>query len=460
MTRFLPSVSASLLTAVVSAQGLLFAPSQPEETLSQSGNTVLKDLRPNEVAHVEFAPCPVISAEKWGPRTCYHAMAGDEDGDGMFYEPSLFGSIDALVHMYMPGQVPMPRNVYWSPTAAMGNAISGPVVLRPGDTGRIAIGGQVLHFLSADQVQQALGMPASPIVVDVDAIAADGGVGIFFSLDQSHVVNTNCGTTFVQDGDVLLIPPTAITWTPDLRVQSLVPGCAVVVWTEAQMDAFVLNAQVTDRFGACVTVVQDLESLDIDFLGRQLPFTFCSGTYWIPALRFSGELMTGASVLTTDNGGQICAMGCGQLGRACGNGPTLGDQLGLRPPNAALGVPSFVNALDSVWFTNRFVIEPQQHVITAPGAVQLDIHTPLGFTVLAVDIAPPTVAPSAPLPPFIIFPDLFILGTPPWTTWWLTPGFTTITTPVIPVPCKLVWQAGGIVGSSIAVSAPAMLDVL
>ena len=35
------------------------------------------------------------------------------------------------------------------------------------------------------------------------------------------------------------VPASAITWTIDMRVAAVVPGSAVVCYTEAQMDAFV-----------------------------------------------------------------------------------------------------------------------------------------------------------------------------------------------------------------------------
>ncbi|MGE3172315.1 MAG: hypothetical protein AB7O97_06785 [Planctomycetota bacterium] len=455
----------SLLSLAVpaAAQGLLFSTSQTERTLSGSGGTVLRDLHANEVALQEFTPCPSLGAEKWGARTTFQTMAGDADGNGTYWDPQLFGNLDALVHLYLPGQALSPRTIFWSPSQQLGTARSGAPGLRPGDTGRIVgVGssyGQVEYFLSADQVQSVLGMPATPVTVDVDAIAADGGFGIFFSLDQDTPVNTTCGATFVRDGDLLMIPPSMITWTPDLRVAAVVPGCAIVVYDEAAMDGFVQNAQVTDAAGNCVSVIQDLEALDLDFTGRQFPLTVCSGTFWIPSLRFTGELLSGASVLTTDLAGSIEVTTCGALGRSCGSGPTLGDQMGLLPPISGTGVPSHVDALDDPFGTERFLIEPQQHVIGTGAPAVLDVHSPLPWTVIAVEVVPTTVAPHIGLPPFAIFRDLYILGSPPWTDFWIGPGFTTRATPAVPVPCKLVFQAGGIVLGNVVLSAPATVDV-
>lgn len=455
-------LAANLSGLAMAQQSYLFTTSQTEQTMSQSGGKVLRILRPNEVATVEFFPCPVISAEKWAPTTCYQTMAGNEDGGLLYYNPTLFGKIDALLDVPNPAALSSPRSVFWSPSVAMGVNISGGPGLRPGDTGRIiqlsGLDGQVEYFLSAENVQIALGLPSSPIVVDVDAITGDSGYGVFFSLDQDLAVSTTCGATFVRDGDVLLIPPSAITWSSTGLVQSVVPGSVEVIYTEAQMDIFVVNAGVVDHLSACVTQIQDLESLDIDYSSSTQALVNCPGTsLTIPTLVFTGELCTGASVLTTAGGGQIHNAGCGQLGMPCGSPPTLGDQMGLAVPSSGFGVPSHVNAL-ATSFAMRFVIEPQQHVIPAFSSTALDIYTPGWINVLAAKIVTPTVAPSIPWSP-LYFPDVYVLP----TTWvsapFFGPGFVTVATPIIPGSVKIVWQAAGFVNNQLELSTPAMLDV-
>jgi hypothetical protein len=454
----------ALLAGAAPAQsfGYVFSTSQTETTLSGSAGTVLQTLRPNEVAAVEFVPCPVTSAEKWAPRTCYNTMAGDDDNNGLYFNPAMFGSIDALCDIVSPIACASQRTVFWSPSVALGTNVSGGPGLRPGDTGRIvrigALDGQVEYFLRAEDVQIALGMPPTPVVVDVDAIAADPGYGVFFSVDSTHAVSTACGVTQVLDGDLLMIPSSAITWTFDLRVASVVAGQAEVVYTEAQMDAIVASAGIADRFGACVTLIQDLEALDIDYSGPITSFVTCNGTpLSVPALVFSGELMTGAGLCTTASGGQIHTGGCGRLGSACGSGlATLGDQMGLNPPSTTVGVPSWVNALAST-FIERFVLEPVQHVLTAPTTVTIHTHSPHPANVVFVKIAPPVVAPSLPF--FNCgFPDVYFFP----AAWWTFPltGFASFTTPAINVPVKLVWQGVALTsGGNLVLSAPASVDI-
>ncbi len=454
-------------TALAQSPGYLFTTSQTETTLSGSAGTVLQTLRQNEVASLDFVPCPFISAEKWAPLTCFNTMAGNDDADLFYYEANMFGAIDALCDVPSPIGCASARSVFYSPSVALGSTISGPPGLRPGDTGRIVRNGsgdgQVEYFLKAEDLQLALGMPISPIVVDVDAIAADPGYGVFFSVDGTHVVNAQCGVTQILDGDLWMIDAASITWTFDFRVQSVVPGSAFRVFTEAQMDAMVATAGITDRFGACQTVIQDLESLDIDYSQPIMAVPSCTGVVmFVPTLVFSGELMTGCGLCDTGAGGQIHQGTCTRLGNACGSSlATLGNQLGLQPTSSTVGVPSYVNALTSS-FVSRFVVEPQQHVVNAPVAISLDLYTPpvTTFSILFANIVPPTVAPSLSLPN-CFFPDIYILPWV-WSSNFNAPGFQTVTTPIVPfIPggYKAVFQAGALVGSQIILSTPATVDV-
>ena len=113
---------------VASAQGpdFLATFSQPERTLSTSGGTVLQGLFPNEIAQINWSTstCATFSAEKWTPRTAFHTMAGDEDADGVYWNPTIFGEIDALLSIPNPTTTvggTNQRTVFYSPSTAMGN---------------------------------------------------------------------------------------------------------------------------------------------------------------------------------------------------------------------------------------------------------------------------------------------------------------------------------------------------
>jgi hypothetical protein len=470
-----PALAAAVLTVDALAQGndLLLTFSQPEQSLSGSAGTVLQTLFPNEIAHIErlISPC-TPSAEKWAPRTCFHVMAGDEDNDGDYWNPNLFGTIDALCVGLSPSPVigaTSARTVFWSVTAPMGNTYSASP-FRPGDVARIVRGpggfeGQVEYFMRREEFNLALGLPLlAPI--DVDAIAWSPSHGVFFSLDADVPALTACGPMLVRDGDVVCVPPWAITWTSDFRVAAVLPSAAQVVLTEAQIDAMVTAAGVTDRFGACIPNALDLESLDIDWSTTGSSIPGCMGTpIVVPDFVFSAETMTGASLLTTAGGGAIWTGLCAPTGTPCGSGMTLGPQVGIKPAGL-VGAPSYVNGLASA-FTRRFVLEPQQHVQNvfplgaAAGATAIDYGTPFAFNVALMEIVVPTIPGSFPAWPWspTCFPDLYAPSL--FVHWWPLFGpWGSFPMPAIPPlwQGKVLFQSVGF-GSTLELSTPAVVDV-
>jgi len=471
--RPLLSLLALTLPTVLAAQhpGFLLSFSLLERSASGSGGTDLAWLWPNEIHQLEFAPgCVGTSTEKWAPRTAFHALAGDENGDVAYWRPGLFQHVDALVTTIGgPGGGANLRTVFWSPSQAMGTVVSGGNGLRPGDTGRIvrtsAGDGRVEYFLSREQVNQSLGLPLTT-AVDVDAIAFAPSLGVFFSLDSDINVNTACGTFLLRDGDVVAIAPYDLTYTIDMRINTVATGSAVVVHTEAQMDAFVLNATVTNHFGGNVTSCWDLESLDIDWSAPLTWHPGCTGlAFQVPAFLFSTEMMTGASILTTANLGMIYNGPCGPMGTTWGNGMTTGAQTGLFPPNGFTSY-SFVNALVTEPAC-RYVLEPRQPNLATPspaGAVTIDIASPAPMNWVFLHFAPMgvgAVPASATFPPaFACFPDWY---PPSWFYMMVaTPnGFGSFPSPAIPpnFPCKLLLQSITVLNGNLELSTPMMFDV-
>ncbi|MFT4513911.1 MAG: hypothetical protein ACI89X_002586 [Planctomycetota bacterium] len=462
------------VTATAQLPEYLLTYSQTEGTVSGSGGTVLGMLRPNEICQLRAntVTCPTLSAEKWLPRTAANVMAGDEDADGQYDNASIFGRIDAL--LANQGAVAglagdNQRTVFWSPSQAMGNAISG-TQFRPGDVGRIirngAGEGQVQYFMRMEMFTSALGMPAGS-TLDIDAIAFSPNYGVFFSLDADTLAITDCGPTFVRDGDVLCVPPYGLTYTPDLRIASVVPSSAIVVHPEALMDTFIVNAQVTNRFGGCISFALDVESLEIDFTGPSSVVSSCAGiAVPVPTLLFSTETGTGASVLSTRLGGQIHNIPCGPAGTSCGFGPTLGPQMGVRQTSATVGAPSFVNAL-SFSRACRSVLEPQQHTLniwplpSPPGAFQIDYSSDFAFNIALIEIVAPVIPGSISAFPWsqLCFPDLYAPSINVHA--WPLPGpFGSF--PMIGIPAgwsgKVLYQNVGF-GSTLELSTPCVIDV-
>jgi hypothetical protein len=352
----------------------------------------------------------------------------------------------------------------------MGTNISGGPGLRPGDVGRIVRNtfgdGQVEYFMRREQFNQALGLPlATP--TDVDAICFQPGLGVYFSLDQDVPAVTFCGPQLIQDGAIVCVPDWAVTWTPDFRVAAVLPNSAAVVYSEPQVDAMVVAANVADRNGACLVNAVDLESLDFDWsapIGVAFP---CSGAVvQAPHFVFSVETGTGASLLTTVGGGAIYNHFCGAAATPCGFGPTLGNQMGVRPPTAAQGVASYVNAL-AFTRTHRFVTQPQAPVVTAPfgaplGATQIDYRSPYPWNLALIELVPATVPGSLPAFPFslLCFPDLYAPSL--FVHFFPAPGQWG-SFPMVAIPPafsgKVLYQMVGFGGSGLELSTPTVIDV-
>lgn len=469
-------ISTALLGAPAAAQipNFLMTYSQQEGSMSGSGGTVLANLLPNEMHLVDFTvPCSNVSAEKWLPRTTSHVMAGDENADGTYFNPAIFGSIDALTTttpFISSVNVENQRTVYFSPSVDMGTNISGSPGLRRGDVGRINrigfVDGQIEYFITQEQFNNAMGLPAA-YPIDIDAIAFQPNYGIFYSVDADVPAMTVCGPTLVRDGDILCLPGGSLSYTADMRIAATTPNSAAIVYSEPQMNVFTNNAQVTDRFGACITTVGDIESLEIDMFGPALNITVCPGIVVpTPNLIYSCENGTGGSLLQTAGAGAIYNTICGPAGTSCGFGPTYGNQVGIRPLSATTGAPSYVNALVSTRAC-RHVLEPQQHVMNvfpagAPmGANMIDYYNPFVLSLILIELAPATVPPSFPAAPFspTCFPDLYAPTITPWLP--VGPGYGSF--PMIGIPPawmgKIIYQGVGFGAGVFELSTPTVIDV-
>ena len=471
---FLLTLAAPL--ALVTAQGPdpLVTFSQTETTMSLSGGTVLQTIHPNEIAQVRYAgqpPCPIFNTcEKWSPLTCMQTMAGDEDADGLYWNPALFGEIDALCLPSAAASMPShnPRSVFWSPSATMGN-YNTVQPFRPGDVARIHVSGNVQHFLRQEHVNKALGLPLN-YPVDVDAIAYQYGLGVYFSIDVDtpYPVQTACGLVVVQDGDLIAIPHSAIIWSSDRRVSSVLPNSAGVIRNEAQFGAMLAASGIGDRFGNAITQAIDLESLDIDQSTQASVTTFTWGSWSVavPDFLFSTESMTGCGILTTIGGGTIPWGPCSPMAMAAPNASS-GVPLGVQPVSWAVGAASYVNSL-AFATTKRFVLEPQQHHLNyglggGPGTtVAIGSDFPLVFTWIELVGAPlPGCITVAPFVSPTCFPDYFFPSNMFWNMQAVSGGFGSFPTPAIPIGWsgKLLFQSAALNGSTFELSTPAIVDV-
>jgi hypothetical protein len=468
------ALTAPLALATAQGPDPLVTFSQAETTMSLSGGTVLQTIRPNEIAQVRYAgqpPCPIFNTcEKWSPLTCLQTMVGDENGDGQYWNPSLFGQIDALCLPTAATSTPShnPRSVFWSPSATMGNLLT-VQPFRPGDVARIHLSGNVQHFMRQEHFNKALGLPVNT-PIDVDAIAYKVGLGVYFSIDTATPILavTACGSVLVQDGDLIAIPQSAISWSSDFRVSNVGASSAGVVRTEAQISAMLAASGIADRFGAPITQAIDLESLDIEQSSQASTTTFVCGSWTVvvPDFLFSTRSMTGCGILSTIGGGTIPWGPCSPMAMAAPN-PSSGVPLGVQPVSWAIGAASYVNALVFAT-TKRFVLEAQQHQLNyglagGPGTtVAIGSDFPLVFT--WIEFVGALLPAGVTVAPFVSpngFPEYYFPSNMLWNMQAVTGGFGVFSTPTIPIGWSgtMLFQSAALNGSNFELSTPAMIDV-
>ncbi|MEC7584912.1 MAG: hypothetical protein VYE77_11390 [Planctomycetota bacterium] len=458
-----------LLSSLACAQAdIMFTMTQNVETIKDT--PLLKQVKPNEVIRLLNHPGPDRS-EKWAPRPMFHANAGDEDGDDNYWEPTMLSQIDALLSDSFGTGPTNPRDMFFSPSVPMGTNVSGGPGLRPGDVGRIrklsGLDGQVEYFITAEQIALALGLPPGAALVNVDAISFQPNVGVMFSLEDDFTIPTPIGSHFYQDGDVFLIPPGALTLSGSGTIATVMPHSAVVAYSEADMDALVANANVTNRFNRCLNRIIDTDALEIDLM---LPIAFTVPTMFgpvaVPHVLFAGESMTGGAILDSNLGGQIRSYGGSLLGNPCGSGATLGRQLGLQ--NAFfIGIRSSVNALMTGQVCT-FVTETPTPQLPRSTPTHIDWHSPVSgmslqmMLVSFVPSGPGAVPVSAPsLWGGACYPDLYLGGGGPHVLGSaFGPGeYGTWPLPPIPFAADLLFQMLTLTGSSVELSTPTIIEV-
>ena len=86
---------ATLLTSTVFAQapqrGLLYTPRHQETSQQCAGTPALNEVRSNEVQYVVPDPASPYDSEQFAPLQAYTTMIGDNNLDGLYWEPHLFG---------------------------------------------------------------------------------------------------------------------------------------------------------------------------------------------------------------------------------------------------------------------------------------------------------------------------------------------------------------------------------
>lgn len=490
MNPIVRCVSATLLSCLpLCGQGhtIFFTMSGNESTASGSGGVGRLAVISKRGLGI-VTPMPgSYSAEKYLSARSWEAMIGDDDGDALLLNSLVFGTgIDALLVPHALGGTSVdPTSLYFSPAGDVGTTVSGAPGLRAGDLGVFTqIGGAdgaVRHFLTAEQVQQALGLTVPVSDIDIDAACQDTTGNVFLSLETDATVHLFDGSGVVpfllEDGAVAMIPAVDITYAPDGTVAAVNMHSGMLIYSEATMDSFVANASIADETGACASAIMDLDALEVDASGALAQVQFGRRTATIPQLVFSGSRLTGGALLTTAGSGMVYHVAGIPMGGPCGGGSTSGSHLGL-----ATAVTHSVNGLAFVRDRPAHGVLEGTPYVAGAGTAQIAVRvdpgslpgTALAFVLVglqpsAVGMVPATT-PASPLGTAVGFPYIYsaVLGGPVTFAVPLDPvtGTSVLTLPIPPghAGLSLVFQAAalppGLPAGSFALSTGAVVQLL
>lgn len=318
----------SLLAALAPAQHtiLMTSGSSDENTLGLDAFEL--DLIANdEVYEVTPLPGTFYTAKPFLPNGLAWFYLGDVDNDGTYVDASVdapHGRIDAIfVKATTPAPV-TPRDVFFSINATSANFPG----VTTSDVVRYAAQGVREVFLSDAVLQVGVGGTS----LNLDSLAQSAAGDLFLSFAGSETLAFGSAL----DGDVLMIPGSAITYDGNGNVASILPGSVVRVATEAGLIAMVNNSGFRTSVGGTVTTSFQLSGLEIDPNGGTFPASF-DPSVQVPNLLFVwSDFSNDGAIVSTAGGGSIAVINGVPMGSTIA---TQGDQLGWLPDSTGTNGP-------------------------------------------------------------------------------------------------------------------------
>jgi hypothetical protein len=393
-----------LLAALAPAQHtILFVAGASDRNTLALDSTEVDLMRSDEI--YEITPVVGLSApaRPFLPISLQYHYVGDLDGDSVYVEDDIEGpadTIDAiLVKANTTGPV-SPRNVFWSVDSVTAANIPG---LRTSDVVRYSGQGTLEFFVTHAQLNTACGLALTSNTMNLDAIAQSAAGDLFFS--QSTIVAINGIAT--ADGDVLVIPASAITYDGNGNVSAIAAGSAVRIAAETDMLQMVINSGHRTSVGGVhtLTIAFELSGLEMDPAGGTWTSPLDAQTY--PNLLFCWNDSTNdGAILSTAGTGTIATINGVPMGSTVA---TLGDHIGVLPDSVGMFGPNALGLIpqQAPQFTLQNWPRNQHPAPTASQTqtiVQLQTSggTAFGFTILFWSIESAVANgtfPSVPAPP-------------------------------------------------------------
>jgi hypothetical protein len=284
-------------------------------------------IRNDEIYSVTPVPGVPYSARPFLPTSLAWWYVGDQDNDGLYVDAQTDGPGGQIDELFVKAGTtgPLtPRDVFFSIAATSANL---PGVL-PSDVVRFAGQGTREVFLTEAQLVVATG--GTSLNLDALCQSAAGDLFCSFSLTETLSIGS------VDDGDVLRIPASAITYDGAGNVSAIAAGAVQRVATEADLIAMVNASGFRTSVGGQVTTSFELSGLEIDPAGG----TFVSPvdpTLTLPNLLFVwNDFSNDGAILGTANGGSIAVINGVPMGSTVA---TQGNQLGWLPDSTGVFGP-------------------------------------------------------------------------------------------------------------------------
>lgn len=331
MQPFHTLVVLAVAVAVLPAQHVLLmtAAGSDEHTLGLDAPEI--DLiRGDEIYEVFPLPGVAYTARPFLPISLQYAYVGDLDGDGQFVEDSIDGPggpLDAIFVKAGAASPVTPRDVFFSIESVTGINIPG---LLPSDVARYAGQGAIEKFLTEGQLEIATG--GTSLNLDALAQSAAGDLFLSFSLTETLAIGS------VDDGDLLRIPASAITYDPVTgNVVAITAASVQLVATQADLVAMIATSGMRTSVGGTVTATSfELSGLEIDPNGG----TFAApqdATMVLPNLLFCwSDFSNDGAIVSTAAGGSIAVINGVPMGSTVA---TQGDQIGWQPNSTGVFGP-------------------------------------------------------------------------------------------------------------------------
>ena len=325
-------------------------------------------------------------------------MVGDLDSDGLFIDNSTDGpqgssaTTDALfVKAGTIGPV-TPRDVFFSVSA-----LQAQFGVNPSDVVRYAAQGVLEYFVTDAMITTATG----GTTLNFDALCQSAAGDLFFSFSSAETLHFGSAA----DGDLLMIPASAITYDGFGNVSAITANSAVRIATEADLGAMRTVSGFREFDGTTPTTLFNLSGLEIDPNG---------GTWVSPVdgLNYPNILYTwkdssnDGCILSTAGGGSFAIINGVALGSATA---TTGAQLGWQPGTSGTSGPDGL-AIIPVQPPQFTVLNYPRNLHTAgDGQTFVQLQTsggvPNGITILAWSVeanVPDGAFPSFPLPGILL----------------------------------------------------------